>query len=116
MKKLSELNVSQAPWRFTDDGMGECDIRCSGVSYGEDYEGDDIIAYGVQKKDAPMFAAAPKLYSAGQKTEAVLSGLFKLDEFAALLKSGAADALIACRDELRAALKEASGEGDGDEK
>lgn len=64
MKKLDELNISQAPWRFADDGMGEYDIRCSGVSYGDDYEGEDIIATGVQKKDAPMFAAAPKLYAA----------------------------------------------------
>lgn len=64
MKKLSELGISPAPWSFTDDGMGECDIRCSGVPYGDDYEGDDIIAQSVQKKDASMFAAAPKLYEA----------------------------------------------------
>lgn len=64
MKKLSELGVSPAPWRFTDDGIGECDIRCSGVSYGDEYEGEDIIASMIQKKDAPMFAAAPDMYEA----------------------------------------------------
>ena len=62
MKRLEQLTISQPPWRFADDGMGECDIRCSGVSYGEDYEGDDIIASSIQKKDAPMIAAAPDLY------------------------------------------------------
>lgn len=62
MKRLEQLTISQPPWRFADDGMGEFDIRCSGVSYGEDYEGDDIIASSIQKKDAPMIAAAPKLY------------------------------------------------------
>ena len=36
----------------------------------------------------------------------------KLDEFAALLKSGAAGALIACRDELRNALAKAAGESE----
>ena len=64
MKKLSELTISPAPWSFADDGIGEYDIRCSGVSYGEDYEGDDIIAQSVQKKDAPMLAAAPDMYEA----------------------------------------------------
>lgn len=62
MKRLEQLGISQPPWRFADDGMGECDIRCSGVSYGEDYEGDDIIASSIQRKDAPMIAAAPDLY------------------------------------------------------
>lgn len=62
MKKLSELTISPAPWSFADDGIGEYDIRCSGMFYGEDYEGDDIIAQSVQKKDAPMLAAAPELY------------------------------------------------------
>ncbi len=109
-KRLEELGISTAPWRFTDDGMGECDIRCSGVSYGDDYEGEDIIASSVQKKDAAIMSAAPELYDAGQKTEAVLDKLFGLEEFAALLKSGAADALIACRDKLRDALAKASGE------
>lgn len=64
MRRLEELGISPTPWRFSDDGMGECDIRCSGVSYGDDYEGEDIIAQSVQKKDASMLAAAPKLYKA----------------------------------------------------
>ena len=109
MKKLSELNISQAPWRFTDDGMGEYDIRCSGVSYGEDYEGDDIIASGIQKKDAPMFAAAPKLYK----------GLYDAWHQICVNPN------TKCKDcafnglrcsEWRAALAEASGEGAGDGK
>lgn len=62
MKTLEELGISPAPWSFADDGMGGCDISCSGASYGEDCEGDDIIAQGVQKKDARIMAAAPKLY------------------------------------------------------
>lgn len=64
MKRIEELGISPWPWSFADDGIGEYDIRCSGVSYGEDYEGDDIIAQSIQKKDAPMLAAAPELYEA----------------------------------------------------
>lgn len=62
MKRLEELGISPAPWGFADDGIGGYDIRCSGVSYDEDYEGEDIIAQSVQKKDASMLAAAPELY------------------------------------------------------
>lgn len=27
MRRLEELGISPTPWRFSDDGMGECDIR-----------------------------------------------------------------------------------------
>lgn len=104
MKTLEQLGISPAPWRINDHAS-VLDRYCEIIS-GQ---------YGPYNwHNAHLIAAAPKLYDAGQKTEAVLTRLFKLDEFAALLKSGAADALIACRDELRNALAYAAGEKRGE--
>ena len=97
MKKLEELGISPAPW------------TCNFCGRVEDEDGE-FVSNSNNPRVGQFIAASPELYDAGQKTEAVLTGLFKLDEFAALLKSGAADALIACRDELRKALAKASGE------
>ena len=106
VKKLEELGISPAPWKCTTYIVGKAKL-------GEIRTLDGFkIGVDLKKPDALIEAAAPDLYDAGQKTEAVLTGLFKLDEFAALLKSGAADALIACRDEMRKALVKASGEED----
>lgn len=108
MKKLEELGISPAPWKCTTYIVGKTKL-------GEIRTLDGFkIGVDLKKPDALIEAAAPELYDAGQKTEAVLTGLFKLDEFAALLKSGAADALIACRDEMRKALAKASGEEEED--
>ena len=108
MKTLEQLGISPAPW----DVDNHNNIRTS--------DGHTLAAtivsnaYGLDKTEnnALIIAAAPELYDAGRKTEAVLTRLFKLDEFAALLKSGAAGALIACRDELRNALAKAAGESE----
>ena len=100
MKKIEELGISPAPWTVPQIDN----------DFVHDSNGESVCQVNMIAEDAPLIAAAPELYDAGQKTEAVLTGLFKLDEFAALLKSGAADALIACRDELRKALAKASGE------
>lgn len=111
MKKLEELGISPAPWKHTpaDEWTHAGIDDANGCGVGETYQvaGGDETA---ETANACICAAAPDLYDAGQKTEAVLTGLFNLDEFAALLKSGVADALIACRDELRKALAKASGE------
>lgn len=61
IKPLSELKISPSPWRHTDDGMGYRDIKCS-CPTSEDYEGEDIIAEAVDKIDANMMVASPKLY------------------------------------------------------
>lgn len=119
MKKIEELGISPAPWEL----WNVSGVFNKLVNLRDNYEvakaqdGSEVHFCSLLKDkaanlaNARLIAAAPELYDAGQKTEAVLTGLFKLDEFAALLKSGAADALIACRDELRKALAKASGEG-----
>lgn len=71
-----------------------------------DVTGDDVLEMlrqGVEKS-----RKADKLKVAAQRALEVISRLILLDEFAALLKSGAADALIANKDELEDALKEVS--------
>lgn len=110
-KRLEELGISPAPWFVgkKEDGYFFAMVTCVTP------DGKKIVAstnsnFDCHKADDNIIAAAPELYDAGQKTEAVLDKLFGLDEFAALLKSGAADALIACRDKLRDALAKASGE------
>ena len=124
MKKLEELGISPTPWT-----LHERSSTCNFVmNYGDQYryisaggntnEKECVAAFKIKKgvcikyADANLLTAAPDLYDAAFKTEAVLEKLFTLDEFAALLKSGAADALIACREELRSALAKASGEGE----
>lgn len=113
MKKLEELGISPAPWSKVFDEFGDEEAQYQvAVADSRFPVGASTLSGDYCEADAMLIAASPELYDAGQKTEAVLTGLFKLDEFAALLKSGAADALIACRDELRKALAKASGEGD----
>lgn len=108
-KRLEELGISPAPWKYIgyhDHKNGEY-IHLGEVRVGG---GKRQIVVDISQPDAAIMSAAPELYDAGQKTEAVLDKLFGLEEFAALLKSGAADALIVCRDKLRDALAKASGE------
>lgn len=100
MKTFEELNTYPAPWTY--DRPTQCVLDKDSWP----------VAELVDKRNAGVMIAAPDMYVAAFKTEAVLEKLFTLDEFAALLKSGAADALIACREELRSALAKASGEGE----
>ena len=110
MKKLEELGASPAPWE-QDEESALPEVICH-LQSGIRYQVAVPYIHSDEETDANtrLICAAPDLYDAAFKTEAVLEKLFTLDEFAALLKSGAADALIACRDELRSALAKASGE------
>ena len=71
-----------------------------------DVTGDDVLE--MLRQCVEKSRKADKLKVAAQRALSVISKVVMLDEFASLLKSGAADALIASKGELEDSLKEES--------